>query len=283
MYKWLQVEATTKCNAWCPGCARNIDGYVLADDFVVEDLSTERFQEVLAQLPNLETIDFCGTRGDAIAAANIVELTNIAKSSAKKLMIRTNGSLRNTKWWQEYAQLLKDHEHEVWFCLDGLADTHEIYRQGTNFNTIIENATTFIQAGGTAVWQFIPWAHNEHQIKDCIIQSQKLGFKKFKFINSVRTNFEARHFRTGEPVNIVPWSRHHTNPLIQVKNLVKKENCMHLAQPSVFLNANGSINVCCYYNERYAVNHVNELKDFSHMFDNKVYPQDCLKWCGSSI
>ena len=58
--KWLQVENTTKCNAWCPGCSRNNNGYGLSN-FVIEDLDTNRFQEVLEEYPNLEVIQFCGT------------------------------------------------------------------------------------------------------------------------------------------------------------------------------------------------------------------------------
>ena len=81
--KWIQVEATTKCNAWCPGCARNKGGYELADHLVVEDLDINRYAELLAQFPNLETVDFCGTHGDAIAAANIIELTTLTKKYAK--------------------------------------------------------------------------------------------------------------------------------------------------------------------------------------------------------
>ena len=36
--KWLQVEATTKCNDWCPGCARNNNGYGIAPGFVLEEI-----------------------------------------------------------------------------------------------------------------------------------------------------------------------------------------------------------------------------------------------------
>ena len=64
--------------------------------------------------------------------------------------------------------------------IDGLEDTHSYYRQGTNWKKIINNAKSFISSGGRAVWQFIPFAHNEHQIKSCIRLSQQLGFKEFK-------------------------------------------------------------------------------------------------------
>ena len=83
--KWLQVEVTTKCNAWCPGCGRNNGGYNLVDNLVIEDLNIDRYARLLSQFPNLETVDFCGTRGDAIAAANIIELTELTKKHTKKI------------------------------------------------------------------------------------------------------------------------------------------------------------------------------------------------------
>lgn len=281
--KWLQVEATSKCNAWCPGCSRNKHGYGLADDLVIEDLSSARFKEVLDLLPNLETIDFCGTFGDAIAAYNIKSLVELAKDNASKIVIRTNGSLRDAVWWTQFAQLLKPVDHEVWFCLDGLADTHSIYRQGTDFNKIIENATTFMQAGGTAVWQFIPWAHNEHQIKECLLLSQKLGFKRFELIKSVRSDFNARNYRTGELYNITQWSRDkQINPLHFVKNKVEFESCMHQRLPSLYLNASGKLNVCCFFNKYHADNNPANLMDIpTKLADPTLVPQVCKHHCGT--
>lgn len=281
--KWLQVEATSKCNAWCPGCSRNKNGYGLADDLVIEDLSSNRFKEVLELLPSLETIDFCGTFGDAIAAYNIKPLIELAKTHSKKIIVRTNGSLRDIVWWTQFAQLLKEVDHEVWFCLDGLADTHSIYRQGTDFNKIIENAKAFMLAGGIAVWQFIPWAHNEHQIKDCLRLSQELGFKRFELIKSVRSNFNARNYRTGEPYEITSWGRDkQINPLQFVKNRVDSENCMHLRLPSLYLNASGKLNVCCFFNKYHADHNPSKLLDIPAMLaDPVLVPQVCKHHCGT--
>jgi sulfatase maturation enzyme AslB (radical SAM superfamily) len=281
--KWLQIEASSKCNAWCPGCSRNKNGYELADDLVIEDLKTERFAEVLAMMPNLEVADFCGTFGDAIAASNIVELTELAKA-VPEILVRTNGSLRNEDWWRDYAKQLAGHKHNVWFCLDGLEDTHHIYRQGTDWQKIIRNATAFIEAGGYATWQFIPWAHNEHQIKDCLRLSQKLGFKKFELYKRVRTNFSARDYRTGAPVNIQPWSRNETiNPLTFVKTRVETKDCMHLAFPSMYLNASGKLNVCCFFNKFFADEDPSKLMDITTQLANTdSVHRVCMHHCGSN-
>ena len=278
--KWLQVEATTKCNASCPGCGRSRGGFGTIPELVIEDLKEDVFEQYLQQMPNLEAIDFCGTYGDAIAAYNIKLLTEIAKRYAKKIIVRTNGSLRNTVWWVQYANILKDHDHEVWFCLDGLADTHSIYRQGTDFDTVIANAQTFMSAGGVAVWQFIPWKHNEHQIKDCIRMSQKLGFKRFEFVRDVRKEFPFRHYQTGAELDIVSW--HNDNAMSKYKKIrpiITTKYCQHLSQPSVYLNANGKISPCCFLNTGLCADRFEDLPNIAHQLENNP-TAECMHHCG---
>lgn len=278
---WLQVEATSKCNAWCPGCSRNNNGFGLANDLVIEDLNTARFAEVVAMLPNLKVVDFCGTFGDAIAASNIIELTEIAKA-ASEIVVRTNGSLRNEDWWRDYAKQLSSHNHNVWFCLDGLEDTHHLYRQGTDYHKILRNAQAFIGAGGSATWQFIPWKHNEHQIKDCLKLSQELGFKQFKLVTNVRADFNARNYQNGEPYTINSWSRDQkVNTLTFVKNKVDPAGCMHLSHPSLYINANGNLNVCCFFNIHRSDSDVSKLLDIKELLANdKLVPRVCKHYCG---
>ena len=71
--KWLNVEPSTRCNAWCSSCSRNKSGFGLTD-FVIEDLKVERLKEVIDQLPTLETVQFCGNLGDPCASKIIDRL-----------------------------------------------------------------------------------------------------------------------------------------------------------------------------------------------------------------
>jgi len=280
--KWLQVENTTKCNAWCPGCSRNNNGYGLSN-FVIEDLDTNRFQEILEEHPNLEVIQFCGTYGDTIAASNVLEQITLAKNYAKKIQIHTHGGIRNTEWWHNFAVLLSDIEHDVWFALDGLKGVHEIYRQGTNFDKTIANAQAFINAGGHATWQFIPWAHNEHQIMQCIKMSQDLKFKKFKFVKSVRKHFQGRHWQTGEPIEFKAWKNDqsfNTYETIPIRNQVLKKDCRHLSDPSLYLNATGNISVCCWFNNYRQSTEFELLPDIESEL-SLAPSQICLHSCGS--
>lgn len=248
--QWLHVEASSKCNAWCPACPRNKNGFGIIDGLVEEDLPTDRFLEVVQQLPNLVGVQFCGNYGDPVIAHNIMNLISVAKQYVTKIQIHTNGSLRPTKWWGDLATMLKDIEHDVWFGIDGLKGVHEIYRQGTDYDKVISNATEFINAGGYATWQYIPYQHNEHQIKDCIRISQQLGFKKFKLLKSFRDITDAKHYRTGSESKLNPPQE--IEKIINFPNAkyaVNAEDCMHLSQPGVYLGANGKLSYCCYHHK----------------------------------
>ena len=138
-----------------------------------------------------KTINFCGNMGDPLFAKDILAITEYSFSHVLRpdkglLKIYTNGGFRSKKWWSEYGNLLKDKTHEVNFAIDGLEDTHHFYRTNTRFHRVIENATAFIEAGGTAEWSFIRFGHNQHQEDDCRKLAKQLGFKKFTAVNTQR-------------------------------------------------------------------------------------------------
>jgi hypothetical protein len=69
---------------------------------------------------------------------------------------------------------------QVDFNIDGVEDTNHLYRRNTDFNKIIANATAYINAGGRAVWNYIIFEHNQHQVEQARELSIKLRFKDFK-------------------------------------------------------------------------------------------------------
>lgn len=284
--KWLHVEPSTRCNAWCSSCGRNKSGFGLKD-FVLEDLDPDRLKEVLDKLPNLTTVQLCGNLGDPCASKLIGQQLKIIKERDLDLQIHTNGSLRSKDWWRSLAKTFGK-KITVWFAIDGLEDTHRIYRQATNWKKIIENAKVFIDAGGYAIWQFIPFAHNEHQIKECMQLSQKLGFAEFLFQKNARYPSKAYNYKSGEPIDIRPWSKHNeqwkrkgnildkkTGETVASK-IVEKKDCMHLALSSLFLSASGVLAPCCYFAQT-------PFKDgkIERSIDTKKYLRTCLTNCGS--
>lgn len=276
--KWVHVEASSRCNAWCPACPRNNNGHGLAPSVIEQDLLPDRFEEIVSSLPSLYGVQFCGNLGDPLASVHIDQLITISKKYAKKIQIHTNGSLRNAKWWSKLARSLVDVEHDVWFGIDGLAGVHEIYRQGTNFEKIIKNAQAFIAAGGHATWQFIPYKHNEHQVLECLKLSQQMNFKKFYLAKLYRNQVLAKHYKTGQEFDLLPTdSMRSLINIDRVKVAVEDKNCMHLSMPSIYVSAAGKISKCCYFASFEKFLSVEELlKSVNADLTDKI----CIRSCG---
>ena len=100
--KWLHLEITTRCNAWCSGCMRNKNGFELVDGFKETDLSLNHLAQILDLMPNLTTVQYCGTSGDCISAKNFIESIDLllSRKNIKHIQIHTNGSLKTIEWWE---------------------------------------------------------------------------------------------------------------------------------------------------------------------------------------
>jgi len=180
--KTLHIELTSKCQASCPMCARNYHGGQKNNNLPLDEISLLDFKNIVNDeiLEQIEYIYFCGNYGDPITSNNLIDIVDYCKNKKTniKLDIHTNGSARTKEWWIKLAQTLPAN-HCVHFALDGLEDTHHLYRIGTDFQKIIENAQAFINAGGTAEWVFLSFKHNEHQIEQAKDLAKRVGFKKF--------------------------------------------------------------------------------------------------------
>ncbi len=174
-----QLELTTRCNARCPQCRRNVFGGKQNPHLPEAELSLSDIKAImpLTMLKGLKTILLCGNYGDAILARDCLAIVQHFKtiSPAIEVDIPTNGSHRDAGWWERLAQT----GARCKFGIDGLADTNHLYRRGTSWNHIMQNVKAFIHAGGRAEWNFIVFKHNEHQVEDARSLSTDLGFERF--------------------------------------------------------------------------------------------------------
>jgi sulfatase maturation enzyme AslB (radical SAM superfamily) len=172
-------------------CSRNVNSGIENPLLKLSEWSLDDFKKIISHevLDQVNYITFCGVFGDPLLNDSLVEMCKYIKNYNSDIFIKihTNGSLRNKKWWKELAHALPI-KHLVVFGIDGLEDTHHLYRINTNFNKIIENASTFIESGGNADWAFIIFKHNEHQVELAQELSIKLGFKNFHTKHSYRFN-----------------------------------------------------------------------------------------------
>lgn len=187
--KNIHLEITNRCQASCPMCSRNYHGGLPNPLINNQDWSLDDFKKIFTEqvLHQLEGFYFCGNFGDPIINDELIDMCEYSTSINSNLYIRihTNGSARTTEWWQKLARALPA-AHNVIFAIDGLEDTHSLYRIGTQYDRIIKNAQAFIKAGGTAEWAFIKFKHNEHQVEEAEQRAKQLGFARFTQKDSAR-------------------------------------------------------------------------------------------------
>ncbi len=223
----LEIEATNTCNASCPQCLRtNTNGTAPSDYNDVLD-----FERVVASTgtdfwAGLEQIHFNGNTGDNIAHPAIKDIVvkTLDLSPNARITISTNGSLRNIDWWASFGSAVANRRVSVIFGIDGLEDTHHLHRVGTSWQKIINNAQAFINAGGHAQWQMIPFQHNQHQIQQCKELAKQLGFKKFFLRHENRFSNK----ESSQPVYFHNKLTHSIEPPVDIDSLLDTYNHQHL-------------------------------------------------------
>jgi MoaA/NifB/PqqE/SkfB family radical SAM enzyme len=258
----VQIELTTRCNARCPMCMRNYRGMDYNSGYPVTELTLEHIKKILPVefLKQLTRgVSFNGNLGDFGLAHDAQEIVHYLCDHSVPVYINTNGSMRTPDWWAALARP----GVRIGFALDGLADTHALYRQDTDWHRVIQNAQAFIATGGQAIWRFIPFDHNQDQEATCRQLSLELGFCEFENINEGRNrgpvfdrdgNF-SHHIGTAysldtpriEPMleSHLTWfdpatvkSHKDTNPL--------KLICQHKRLEEIYIAADGSVWPCCF-------------------------------------
>lgn len=175
----VHIELTDKCQASCPMCARNYLGGKERPFVGKNEITLEQFKEWFPKdfLKNINNFYSCGNYGDPIIAKDCLEIFEYVRSCTDgRLSIHTNGSARTTKWWEDLAKAMHG-THDVTFGIDGFRDSHVLYRRGTNWDKIIDNAKAFINAGGNAYIDTLVFEHNEHEIEQFKEEMLKIGFK----------------------------------------------------------------------------------------------------------
>ena len=182
----VHLEIATLCNARCPWCPRNFWGYPFNGGYPETYLSLDQAQTIFKSdfLKQLTSIRINGNFGDIVMNPDGADIVEYFRSQHETLEIKinTNGGARKKEFWQRLAKS----NAFVSFALDGLEDTHSLYRQDTVWKTVVKNAKTFIASGGNANWQFIIFDHNRHQIDRCKELSEQLGFSSFTVVDSGR-------------------------------------------------------------------------------------------------
>ena len=280
--KQIHLEVSNNCQASCPMCSRNISGGLENPLIKVQNWSLDDFKNIMNQevFDQIDGFYFCGNFGDPILNNDLIDMCRYAKDMARpeiNVSIHTNGGAKSTTWWKELAHALPKN-HKVIFALDGLADTHSLYRIGTDFNNVIRNATAFIQEGGIAEWAFIKFKHNEHQVDDVRALSKKLKFQYFTVKNSSRFVGEAKTKVLDKSGNVTHYLEPSSDTTIKFidrkiidsfKDSIAhaKIDCKVLNNKEVYIDAYKQLFPCCH---TASVPYMREQTNF-HEWGDTVY------------
>ena len=239
-------------------CMRNYRGADFNGGYPLTELSLADIHKIFPRdfLQQIERINFNGNLGDFGLAHDALDIVNyMLENTTASINIETNGGMRTPDWWAQLA----NSRISVMFALDGLADTHSLYRQDTDWQRVIDNAQALIQAGGRAIWKFIPFEHNEHQIESCRTLCKELGFESFAVYDQGRNrgpvfNRDGTLSHWLGPQQPDPdfgdMLESHVTWFDKNKDwsfLPQGEiNCFHKSNQEIYIAADGSVYPCCW-------------------------------------
>lgn len=256
----IHLEITSNCQASCPMCARNYHGGQENPLLKISSWSLQDFKDVFTTevVDQIEKFYFCGNFGDPILNNDLLDMVKWISPQKENMhiSIHTNGGARKPEWWAELARSLPKN-HCVMFGIDGLEDTHHLYRIGTTYENVIRNARAFIEAGGNAEWVFLKFKHNEHQEEEAKRLAKEFGFKTFMLKNSSRFLGEPRYRVIDKNGN----TSHYIEPPSDNKmHFVSKEainnykemvnavsiDCHAVSIKEIYIDANKHVFPCCW-------------------------------------
>ena len=227
-FKVCQISSTTACNGTCRYCHRNRFSTPIEhlDLSVADKLHTEK-------------AFFSGISGDPIFYPYLFEFIEKLKRNNPNiwLTIATNGSIHTTKWWTELARIMQNNPFSrVYFGIDGLEDTHYIYR-GTDYDKVLRNLKAFREAGGNAIWQTIYFKYNEDQIDKIQKTAEDLGCL-----------FILKQSRQYEPEGAFakPKAVKHQSREEMCVDSKDEPNCFLFDKNELWINPANTVHPCCW-------------------------------------
>jgi hypothetical protein len=273
-------------------CPRKYHGGVVNENLALVDWTLEDFIKIFNRelLNQIRLVYFCGNFGDPVMNNDLIDMCQYIKDNAPniELRIHTNGGARTSAWWKKLYRTLPEN-HVLFFALDGLEDTHHLYRIGTTYENVVKNAKTFIDEGGIAEWVFIKFKHNEHQVDEAEIRSKNLGFKRFTVKNTTRFVADKKYNVVDENNNTLYYLEPPTdNKVVFVNNdtiknhdkilLGSEINCYVLEAKEIYIDAHKNVFPCCFlastpYHYQPKNPPINELENHIRRFHNTLLEQ----------
>jgi len=147
-------------------------------------------------LNDVEEYGFCGTWGDPMMCKDIQKIVQyIIDNSKSKIIITTNGSIRNEDFYWNIGVLCGERLSIV-FDIDGIdEDMHQKYRRGASLKRCLANMNSLSMTKSIALSQTILFKHNQDYIEQIKKLVKDNGSSNHVFYKSDRfENFPTFYF-----------------------------------------------------------------------------------------
>jgi len=167
----IRLEVTNHCNLKCPHCARIPlkNNYKLNSNYL-------SLKEIKRWLPIIFLDEyspkflFSGLVGEPTINPEFLYIIEYL-SKYSSVRIDSNGSTNDETWWKS----LGEYKVQCTFSPDSLVSKNNQYRINSNTEKVISNMKAFISSGGSAIWKYIPFKHNEDELEEQKKYAKKLG------------------------------------------------------------------------------------------------------------
>ncbi len=196
--KTVDIAITNRCNARCPQCHRtDANGLGDVDWLPIISWSLDDFIKMFPRetLDDIEEYSFCGTWGDPMMAKDIERICHyIIDNSKAKVLITTNGSIRNEEFYWNLG-IRCGTRLSIVFDVDGITEEmHQKYRRGASLKKVLNNMNTLSQTPATTLSQSIIFKHNQDYKKEISKLAKDNGSENHEFCNSNRFYFGGTKF-----------------------------------------------------------------------------------------
>lgn len=227
----IELELTNRCNLACPYCLRT-----LMPNREKKELTLGEIKKIFTKrnIEDVATIIYCGELGEPTLNNELIDIINFFYDLKPDIgqLLHTNGCTRNVKFWKELSKFT---ELVVQWNVDGLKDTIQLYRKGSSWDKIMENLDTFLENHDKSFWRYIIFDWNQHQIQDAKQLSREKDIplllkRNAEFVDSFIERQEAIFHQFKQD---------------------KTQNYQYSYCNRGYIDRNGIILPCCYYNIAY--------------------------------
>ena len=265
--KHIHLEPTQRCQAQCPMCDRTNNPHVGK-----AELSLDNFMQIIDIdfVRQLNSLLMCGNHGDPIVSDDILSIFRYLRVNNPKMYLHmtTNAGARDDEWWKELVSILGT-RGKVTFSVDGLEDTNHLYRVNVNWKRVEHSMDVFTQAGGTGIWVYLIFEHNEHQVEEAERMAKLFGLefvrkKTGRWVQSYKGKKVDKKITTkGNEIKPPTKPENQNKSVNSYDKLIKshgsfeeyldqtKIKCKSLITNEIYISAEGLVTPCCWTHGRF--------------------------------